>query len=50
MVGMPKFLPTDGFKWTDLKKFDMNKFTKNCSKSCALELHLEYPERITIIT
>ena len=43
---MSKFLPTDGFKQTDLKEFDMNKYTKNRSKGCVLELHLEYPKEL----
>ena len=43
---MSKFLPTDGSKQTDLKEFDMNKYTKNRSKGCVLELHLEYPKEL----
>ena len=34
---MPNFLPTDGFKLVDL-----NRFNSNRSKSCVLEVDLEY--------
>ena len=33
---MSKFLPINGFKWTDPKEFGMNKYTGNCSKGCVL--------------
>ena len=39
---MSKFLSTSGFKWIDPKKFDLNKYTSNSSKECALEVDLEY--------
>ena len=39
---MPRFLPTSGFKWIDLKKFDQNKYTSSSSKACVLEVDLEY--------
>ena len=39
---MPNFLPTSDFKWTDPKEFDLNKYTTNSSKGCALEADLEY--------
>ena len=29
---MPKFLPASGFKWIDIKEFDLNKHTTNSSK------------------
>ena len=29
---MPNFLPTSGFKWIDLKEFDLNKCTSKSSK------------------
>ena len=29
---MPNFLPTSGFKWIDLKEFDLNKYTSKSSK------------------
>ena len=32
---MSKFLPTSGFKWKDPKEFDLNKHTRNSSKSCS---------------
>ena len=31
---MSKFLQTSGFKWIDLKEFDLNKYTSNSSKGC----------------
>ena len=43
---MSKFLPTDGFKWTDPKVFDLNKYTSNSSKGCVLEVDLEYPKEL----
>ena len=43
---MSKFLPTSGFKWIDLKEFDLNKYTSNSSKGCVLEVDLEYPEEL----
>ena len=39
---MSKFLPTSGFKWIDLKEFDLNKYTSNSLKGCVLEVDLEY--------
>ena len=39
---MYKFLPTSGFKWID----DLNKYTSNSSKGCALEVDLEYPKEL----
>ena len=33
---MSKFLPTNGFKWIDPEEFDLNKYTSNSSKECAL--------------
>ena len=41
---MSKFLPTSGFKWMNLKEFDLNKYSSNRSKRCALEVDLEYPK------
>ena len=43
---MSKFLPTSGFKWIDLKEFDLNKYTSNSSKGCAFEVGLEYPKAL----
>ena len=40
---MFKFLPTNGFKWLDPKKFDLNKGTSNSSKKSVLKVDLEYP-------
>ena len=42
---MPKFLPTSKLKWIDPKEFDLNKWTKNSSKECVLEVCLEYPKQ-----
>ena len=39
---MSRFLPTDGFKWIDLKKFDSNKYSSNSSKGWVLEPYLKY--------
>ena len=43
---MSKFLPTSSFKWTDPKKFDLNKYTSNSSKGCVLKVDLEYPKEL----
>ena len=43
---MSKFRPSSGFKWIDLKEFDLNKYTSNSSKGCALEVYLEYFEEL----
>ena len=37
---MSKFLPSNGFKRVDPKEFDLNKYTNNSSKGCALEVIL----------
>ena len=36
-----KFLTTSGFTWIDSKEFDLNRYTSNSSKGCALEVDLE---------
>ena len=41
---MSKFVPTNGFKWIDPKELDMNKYSSNSSKGCALEADLAYPK------
>ena len=43
---MSKFLVTSGFKWTDPEEFDLNKYTRNSSKGCVLEVDLEYPKEL----
>ena len=43
---MSKSLPTSGFKWIDLKEFDLNKYTINSSKGFVLEVDLEYPKKL----
>ena len=43
---MPKFLPTGGFKLIDPKELDSNRFSSNSSKSCLLEVDLEYPRKL----
>ena len=35
---MSKFLPTSGFKWLDLKEFDLNKYNSDNSKGCVLKV------------
>ena len=42
---MSKFLPTNEFKWIDLKEFDSNKYSSNSSKG-VLEVDLEYPQEL----
>ena len=37
---MSKFLPASGFKWIDLKEFDLSKYTSNSSKDVFLKLIL----------
>ena len=41
---MSKFLPARGLKWIDPKEFDLNKYTSNSSKGCALEANPECPK------
>ena len=41
---MSKFSLTDKLNWTDLKEFDINKYTSNRSKGYVFEVHLEYPK------
>ena len=36
-----KFLPTDRFKWINLKEFDSSKYSSNSSKDCVLEVDLD---------
>ena len=43
---MSKFLPTGRFKWMDPKKFELNKYSRNSSKVCVLEVDLEYPKNV----
>ena len=43
---LSKFLLTSGFKWIDLKEFDLNKYTNNSSRGCVLEIDLEYPKEL----
>ena len=43
---MSKFLPAGGFKWINLRDFDINKYTCNSSKVCVLEVDLEYPKEL----
>ena len=40
------FLLTSGFKWIDLKEFDLNKHNGNILKGCVLELDLRYPKAL----
>ena len=41
---MSNFLPTSGFKWINPKEFNLNKYSSNSLKGCALEVDLEYPK------
>ena len=43
---MHKFLLTSGFKWMDLKEFDLNKYTDHSLKGSVLEVYLEYPKEL----
>ena len=46
IYAMSKFLSTNGFKWTNPKESDVNKYTSNISKGCVLEIDLEYPKKL----
>ena len=46
VYAMSEFLPTGRFKWIDPKEFDVNKYTCNSSKGCALKVNLEYPKEL----
>ena len=43
---MTKFVPISGFKWIDPKEFDLEKYTRNSSKGCVLEVDLQYPTEL----
>ena len=43
---MSKFLSTSEFKWIDPNNTDLNKYTSNSSKECAIEVDLEYPKEL----
>ena len=43
---MSKFFPTSGFKWIDPKELELNKYTRNSSKGCVLEVDLKYPKEL----
>ena len=43
---MSKFLSTSRLKWIDSKEFFLNQYTSNSSKSCVLEVDLEYPKEL----
>ena len=43
---MFKFFPTDKFKWIVPKDFGLNKYNKNISKGCVLEVDFEYPKEL----
>ena len=36
----------DIFKWIDPKKFDLNKYSSDSFKGCALEVDLDYPKQL----
>ena len=39
---MSKFAPASAFKWTDPKDLDLNKYIRNSSKGCVLDVDLNY--------
>ena len=43
---MSRFLLTSGFKWIYPKGFNLNKYTRNNSKGCVLEVALEDPKEL----
>ena len=43
---MSKFRSTSGFKWIDLKEFDLDKYAKNSLKGCVLKVDHEYPKEL----
>ena len=43
---MSKFLQINEFKWIDPRVFDLNKYTRNSSKGCVLEVHLKHPKEL----
>ena len=43
---MSKFLPTSKLKLIKHKEFDLNKYTSNSSKGCALEGNIKYPKQL----
>ena len=43
---MPKFLPTDGFKWIDPKELDWSKYISNSYEGYGSEVHLAYPNEL----
>ena len=43
---MSKFSPTSEFKWRYSKEFDVNRYSKNSSKGCVLEVDLEYSKEL----
>ena len=42
---MSKCLSKSGFKWTDPKEFDSNRYSSNSSKGSVLEVGLEYSKK-----
>ena len=42
---MSVFFLTSGFKWTDPKSFDSNKYSSNSSTGCVLEVDFECPKK-----
>ena len=43
---MSKFFPISGFKWIYPKEFNLNKYTRNSSKGCVLEVDLEHSKEL----
>ena len=43
---MSKFRSTSGFKWINLKEFDLDKYAKNSLKGCVLKVNHKYPKEL----
>ena len=43
---MSKFSPTGKYKWIDPEEFDSNRYSRNSSKGCVLEVDLKYPKEL----
>ena len=46
VVAVSKFPPTNGIKWIDPEKFDLNKYTNNSSRAYVLQVDLENPKEL----
>ena len=41
-----KFLPTNSFKWVNLKEFYLDKYASISSKGCVLKADVDYPKKV----